>query len=696
MTLNYSYCRFLLFILLPVTGLAQQHMPDSLQQLLKTAVIDSVRFDITRQLYTYYEEKNRDSALYYTDERLLLAKRNRKKIAEAYVMGQKAYQLTYLGRFGEALQFLLAAIPIVENPANEEMDSWMLSSYDTPGKSRLQTLSMLNHMFGHLMLRTHNVEQELYRFKAGRNIGLEIGSKFRIMAADMVLGSCYVMLQEPDSALFFAKEGEKAAMEAGIKKYYGYLWTVMADVYLQKGNLQLAADYYSKSMQSSIEQNNITNLAGNYMRLTGLYRQEGKKDSVLLYALKSLAAFRSIGAVTSTSAYEINLGTAYEDVSKAYLLNGQFDSAFKYQGLALITKDSINAIKFKRLTDFQNLSLNEALRLQHIEKEKLTYQNTIRTYAMLAGIAVFMAITFLLYRNNRNRRKTNAVLKVQKEDLQTTLAELKAAQHQLIQSEKMASLGELTAGIAHEIQNPLNFVNNFSEVSNELMDEMVTEIEKGDLEEAKAIANDIKQNLEKINHHGKRADAIVKGMLQHSQRSSGQKEPADINALADEYLRLAYHGLRAKDKDFNAILKTAFDPALEQVAIIPQDIGRVLLNLYNNAFYATNERKRKQAGNYDPIVTVSTSSNSCPSGGRGVQIKVTDNGGGISPAIVDKIFQPFFTTKPTGQGTGLGLSLAYDIVKAHGGELKVETKEKEGTDFIIQLPVTDNFKRSKV
>ncbi|MBL7723948.1 MAG: nuclear transport factor 2 family protein [Chitinophagaceae bacterium] len=279
-------------------------------------------------------------------------------------------------------------------------------------------------------------------------------------------------------------------------------------------------------------------------------------------------------------------------------------------------------------------------------------------------------------------------LKEEKKKTEEALTELQITQKQLIQSEKMASLGELTAGIAHEIQNPLNFVNNFSEVSKELLDEMKEAIEKGDAEEAKEIMNDVIQNLEKINHHGKRADGIVKGMLQHSRSSSNQKEPTDINALADEYLRLAYHGLRAKDKTFNATMKTEFDESIGNINIIPQDIGRVILNLITNAFYVVNEKSKQNIAGYEPTVTVKTSKIP-PSGGRGAEvlISVKDNGNGIPQKILDKIFQPFFTTKPTGQGTGLGLSLSYDIVKAHGGELKVQTKEGEGSEFIIELPV---------
>jgi signal transduction histidine kinase len=267
-------------------------------------------------------------------------------------------------------------------------------------------------------------------------------------------------------------------------------------------------------------------------------------------------------------------------------------------------------------------------------------------------------------------------------EIRTTLDNLKSAQSQLIQSEKMASLGELTAGIAHEIQNPLNFVNNFSDVNKELLQELKEEADKGNIEDVKAIADNVIGNEEKINHHGKRADAIVKGMLQHSRQSSGQKEETDINTLADEYLRLSYHGLRAKDKNFNAEIKTDFDESIGKINVIPQDIGRVLLNLFNNAFYAVNEQKTLNRVSYNPTVSVKTEK--CDDK---IYITVKDNGKGIPQKIIDKIFQPFFTTKPTGQGTGLGLSLSYDIIKAHGGEIKVESKEGEGSEFVITLPI---------
>jgi len=281
----------------------------------------------------------------------------------------------------------------------------------------------------------------------------------------------------------------------------------------------------------------------------------------------------------------------------------------------------------------------------------------------------------------KRNKELEELIAAKTDELRLSLENLKSTQSQLIQSEKMASLGELTAGIAHEIQNPLNFVNNFSEVNTELIDELEQEANKGNLNEVKVIARDIKENESKINHHGKRADSIVKGMLQHSRASSGQKELTDINALCEEYLRLSYHGYRAKDKLFNAKFETDFDSSLEKINVVQQDIGRVILNLINNSFYAVHEKQKENIAGYDPTVTVSTKRV-----GDKIQISVKDNGNGIPDSIKEKIFQPFFTTKPTGQGTGLGLSLSYDIIKAHGGNLSLVTKVDKGSTFTFNLP----------
>ncbi|MBK9959172.1 MAG: GHKL domain-containing protein [Chitinophagaceae bacterium] len=388
-------------------------------------------------------------------------------------------------------------------------------------------------------------------------------------------------------------------------------------------------------------------------------------DSSIKYAYNAINTGKTVSFRKGIYDASILLSDLFKEKNK-------YDSAYKYLSIANTEKDSLTGPK--RFQELQRIILDQQKRQNVNEAKRIATQNKQKQLALLAGLAIFLVVVSILYRNNKQKQKANKVL-------ETTLTDLKSTQKQLIQSEKMASLGELTAGIAHEIQNPLNFVNNFSEVSTELIDEMNEEISKGHLDDAKEIANDLKQNLEKINHHGKRAGEIVKGMLQHSRTSSGQKEPTDINALCDEYLRLAYHGLRAKDKSFNAKFETEFDNSIDRINIIPQDIGRVILNLITNAFYAVNEKSNQNIAGYEPIVDVSTKKE-----GKNVLITVKDNGNGIPKSIVDKIFQPFFTTKPTGQGTGLGLSLSYDIVKAHGGEIKVETKENEGTGFLIILP----------
>ncbi|MBY5951336.1 hypothetical protein KUV23_10150 [Algoriphagus marincola] len=344
--------------------------------------------------------------------------------------------------------------------------------------------------------------------------------------------------------------------------------------------------------------------------------------------------------------------------------------------------------------------------------EEITYSFTVLPpwYATWwAFIIYFLGFALLVY--GLVKIQTNRVLAREKEknrekelaharEIEKAYEELKATQTQLVHSEKMASLGELTAGIAHEIQNPLNFVNNFSEVSEELIDEMHEELENGNIEDAKTISKDLKENLTKIKHHGKRADSIVKGMLEHSRGSSSEKKPTNLNALADEFLRLSYHGLRAKDKSFSADFETDLDSNIPRVKVVSQDIGRVFLNLINNAFYACAERKRSLISEEEQInesykPKVSVQSRLVELGGiDGVEICVKDNGGGIPKAIIDKIFQPFFTTKPTGSGTGLGLSLSYDIIKAHGGDLRVKSKEGEGTEMIIYLPIDSDFKSS--
>ena len=375
-------------------------------------------------------------------------------------------------------------------------------------------------------------------------------------------------------------------------------------------------------------------------------------------------------------------------------------------GIVALNSGIINVIGILILYSNLNLNSFNLLTVFTVNFILITFYVSVNFARKSKNLEVqFVEIKNLSQDNLKKEQEKQLILASQNEKLEQqvmertialthSLEELKSTQSQLIQSEKMASLGELTAGIAHEIQNPLNFVNNFSEVNKELVDELQQELKAGKIDDAIELSNDIKANEEKINHHGKRAQSIVTGMLQHSRTSTGQKEPTDINKLTDEYLRLSYQGLRAKDKEFNAEIKTDFDEGIGNINIIPQDIGRVLLNLYNNAFYATNEKMKQAAKDlsgfqnvtglqtYEPTVLVSTKKEN-----GNIFISVRDNGNGIPQKIVDKIFQPFFTTKPTGQGTGLGLSLSYDIIKAHGGEIKVETEDNKGSAFTILLPI---------
>ena len=672
-----SFIKVSLLLLLPFFAEAQeqtqQQQKDSLRHALRIASTDSSRFRNAIRLAYAYLENNRDSSLHYYEMAMPLAEKSNKTLSVARVLSGKGYQLFHIGRYGEALQCLLRGVKIAENPANENKIFELPEDVDFK-KNRLNTLAQLHLNLAFLMNATQDTAQTMFHYAESKRIAEEAGNDELLANVNVNLGDFFIDLGKLDSALLFEQAALAIFQKNGMKGNAGSAYRRIGMIYQKQGDIKKSVENSHLAIYWYKKRNNQINLARTYSLLTSLYQNEKSKDSSLYYARKQLAVLKL--------AESKDMGAAYSNLYKSFELNGNIDSAYIYKGLALQATEKALEDKVINLVAFQKEAFKEKERLQQLEQEKIETKNKLRNYTLFGVLGVFLVIGLLLYRNNRQKQKANVVLQEQKEKIETTLSQLKSTQSQLIQSEKMASLGELTAGIAHEIQNPLNFVNNFSEVSNELLDEMKTEFKKGDAEEGFAIADDIKQNLEKILHHGKRADAIVKGMLQHSQSSSGKKEPTDINALADEYLHLAYHGLRAKDKSFNAALKTDFDESIGNINIIPQDIGRVILNLITNAFYVVNEKSKQNIAGYEPTVSVSTKRE-----GNKVLIAVKDNGNGIPQKILDKIFQPFFTTKPTGQGTGLGLSLSYDIVKAHGGVLRVETKEGEGSEFIIQLPI---------
>ena len=488
-------------------------------------------------------------------------------------------------------------------------------------------------------------------------------------------GVAYQKLNMLDSALLYQRQAWALGKETKLSAGRAFVLMETGVTYSLMQQYDSAFYYFRYALSVT---NDVLNSGRIYSRMAFLYDELGMADSSFYYA--KLAMQRSQRSFQKQIMLDASLILA-----KCYERRGQLDSALKYQHLNNSLKDSL--FGSSKLRKLQLLAIEEQRRIYaaeqkqiQIENEQAAYKSRIGLYSLLGISATLLFLGIILYRNNRRKQVANQLLEKQKNETEQTLKELRLTQTQLIQSEKMASLGELTAGIAHEIQNPLNFINNFSEVNKELLSEMIAEIDKGHIAEVKPIASSIIENEEKILYHGKRADAIVKGMLQHSRSSSGAKEPVDINSLVDEYFRLAYHGLRAKDKSFNAMMKTNFDDSLGKINIVPQDIGRVVLNLITNAFYSVTQKKKQMIPGYEPTVTVSTRKQ-----GNKVEIRVKDNGNGVPARVKEKIFQPFFTTKPTGQGTGLGLSLSYDIIKAHGGEMIVESEEGQFAEFIILL-----------
>jgi signal transduction histidine kinase len=681
-----SVATLILTLFIMGSSYAQQYRIDSIRNALNTATHDSIRLISIGNLFQYYEVSNYDSILFYADMGLSIARKSKQQLYEGGYLATQADALISKGEYASALKRLLQSFEILQNPASEK-NAFGLGKR-TPAEYRLTRLDYTHQTYGHLMDATGNTEQAIFQYKESMRIASLTKNNFRIAAIAFLIGFQYNSADQLDSAEVYAQKSLQLLDQINIKSFKSFPILLLAIKNFKTKNVELVRKYLYQSLQLASEYKEVNKLGLLLvLRTITLFHQEnGVKDSALYYAKKAYEVGTSPGLVNSEWFRE---GEDYNGLYKAYLLNNQLDSAFKYQGLTLATRDAWNKEKYKNLATFQGLLLSEATRLRELEKQQMEAQSKIRTYVLLAVLAVLSIIGFILYRNNLQKQKVNTVL-------ESALTNLKSTQSQLIQSEKMASLGELTAGIAHEIQNPLNFVNNFSEVSTELVSEMKEELAVGSWQSAVEIANDIIQNLEKINHHGKRADAIVKGMLQHSRTSTGQKEPTDINALCDEYLRLAYHGLKAKDNSFEASFRFEADNTLLKINVVPQDMGRVLLNLINNAFQAVTERKKAEGENFRPEVIVSAKVFFPPVGfsseakgrnevRRGAEISVKDNGPGIPDSIKDKIFQPFFTTKPSGQGTGLGLSLSYDIVKAHGGEISFESGKDIGTSFIIRI-----------
>ncbi|MBC3787915.1 tetratricopeptide repeat-containing sensor histidine kinase [Spirosoma utsteinense] len=675
----------------PKTG---QVRLDSLLAELHRAKPDTNRVNLLYAISKEYYYSNSSEGINYASQALALARRLtwKKGILKAY--NGLGNQYFFKPDYPQALTAYLNGLKIAE---------------ETKDKYRISTLTA---NVGLIYQFLTNYSQAVAYYKKALKGFEELGKKEMVASVLGSIGTAYGDQGEYAKALDYQLKSVKLLEAIGFKSLDESLFNELGLAYLNMADYPKALTYLQNGL-------NLSKTNGNKAISTRVYSNLGKL--YLKIATDSNTTFLKT-LVSSDKATTLQKANAYIDSAvmlakeqgavhylyRAYQTRSQIQDAQGDPQAALASYQDF--IKTKDLIiNQQNTSNIAAATLQYefdkketalryeqqLSAVQLQQQKQQRTY-LLGGVGLLLTLLGLIVYGYAQKQKANTILQQQKEEinhksnqLEQSLAELRVTQTQLIQKEKMASLGELTAGIAHEIQNPLNFVTNFSEVSAELVTELEDELQKParDPELEVELLSDLKQNLQKITHHGGRASAIVRGMLEHSRTTTGEKRLTDLNALADEYLKIAYHGLRAKDKDgstgrFNAELKTDFQADLAKAEAVPQELGRVLLNLYNNAFYAVAQRQKTAPAGYQPTVTVSTKSVN-----GHTQIRVSDNGTGIPAVVQTKIFQPFFTTKPTGEGTGLGLSLSYDIVtKGHGGSLMVKSQEGQGTEFLIQLP----------
>lgn len=645
---------------------AQKYI-DSIRRELNIAKDDSSKVNALVQLAGYHEFYEQDSNAYYVHEAIQLSEKIGYKrgillarISEFFVHVLKADYLKALEIAQQNLQLAEAL------PYDRERDMAHVHN----------NLALVKRLMNDTLGATReSIIYDSLKTVWGHYDG-DLWGGFKGIMKDR--------LGERDSAIYYSIKATIEVKTGPFRKIYSPLATAsLADLYKKYGKLADARVKYDEALVQCDYFDNIYIKARIFRDLADYSVWANHLDSALFFGRIGMAICNKLKFLDYAMTTSGIMAGVFEREGKA-------DSALRYFKMMQAARDSLfgpaKIQKFQLLITQNEEAQKEAV----ASKERL--QSKVRFYSSLVAVVFFIIISFILYLNNRQKQKAYSIIRrqkqeteIQKSKVEQAYQDLKATQNQLVHAEKMASLGELTAGIAHEIQNPLNFVNNFSEVNTELIDEMKDQINQGNWEEVKAIADGIEENEKKIMHHGQRADGIVKSMLQHSRSGSSQKEPTDINAMADEYLRLAYHGFRAKEKDFNTQIETDFDPGLGKISLIPQDMGRVLLNAYNNAFYALHEKKKLNEGKFDPLISVSTKKKD-----NFLEVTVRDNGTGIPESIKEKIFQPFFTTKPAGQGTGLGLSLSYDIVTAHGGQVEMDSKDGEGSIFKFLIPMTQS------
>ncbi|MDB5023270.1 MAG: hypothetical protein JWP78_1025 [Mucilaginibacter sp.] len=654
---------FLFLLFLIKQSISQNHrFVDSLKEKLSVEKrLDTNRVINYLHLAGIYIFSKPDTSVYYANKALLLSQQLKFNEGILRSLCTKAFPLSVLRSDSAAVSCAYQAVKIAETGKNR---TDLVRAYFTLGSVYIHIREYRKSIIYHRKVITF----------------LERTETDQMSGCWQHLAESFIGLKQTDSAFFYIQK--VLADDKVNNRIVPYNTYMMGSVFFLKDDYANALKYYKESLKQDANETKKDATDCN-IGIANAFQKLGRPDSAIFYTRTALKVANRTG-LPNEKLEALNL------LEGLFEYNLDIDSAFKYQKSASLLKDSI--YNLDKIRQVQLIAFNDRIAEQAEAERQSKLFNKITIYSLMVALGFSLIIGAIILSNNRHRKKAYALLKGQQQEIveqkakvEQTLRDLKSTQTQLIQSEKMASLGELTAGIAHEIQNPLNFVNNFSEVNTEMIDELRSELKSGNIDEALIIAAEIKENEQKISHHGKRADNIVKGMLQHSNTGTGAKEPTNINALADEYIRLAYHGLRAKDKSFNAKLTSYFDPELPKITVVAQDIGRVLLNLFNNAFYAVHQKQKTADMDYKPEVTVT----SYAENGH-VIIKVKDNGIGIPDAIKDKIMQPFFTTKPTGEGTGLGLSLSYDmVVKGHGGQITIDSKEGKLTEFTIQLPISN-------
>jgi two-component system NtrC family sensor kinase len=648
-----------LLLLCTCLNLSGQSQAGRLSVLLSRATSDTARISLLVELSRDYYLLKPDSGFYYASKALAIAKKTGNTQGEVHALTQAAFSMWLLGNRPAALQTFYSSLHIAE----QINDQWSVArNYDG-----ISCIYADNGELGQAVtygLKSEAIFSKLHDYENTVDELMDLADFYRT--------------SQLDSSLIYAKKALALSMRIHETTWHSQIFTTIGADYLAKGNKELALRYLHQSITMSAKYNEPYNLINGYTALVGIYIKYNVRDSSIFYAKKAFD-------LSQKGSFSLQLQQSAAGLAELYYGNND-RAAAQYYHIATALRDSLFNVDNAR--QVLVLNITEQQHEADLKNAAIAYQNKLKLYGLLGMLAFVVVILIITWNNKEKKAKANKLLENQKQQVQQTLQELRQTQTQLIQSEKMASLGELTAGIAHEIQNPLNFVNNFSEVNKEMLEELKAESEKPKAKRDEQLEidliNDLIENERKINHHGKRADAIVKGMLQHSQTGKGTKEPTGINSLAEERLRLAYHAMQSKSPDFHAEMSTSFDAGLPMINVIPQDIGKVLLNLYNNAFYAVNQKLKTAGPDYKPEVSVATLAEN-----GNIIIKVKDNGDGIPDAIKDKIMQPFFTTKPTGEGTGLGLSLSYDIiVKGHGGSINVDTNEGEGSEFMIILPIS--------